>query len=421
LLRRVSFTAGLVFAAAACIGRAASACAQETPLAHYSNSSGSLQATLATRFDLDFFAPQRSPAWLIPETSAFLAPRASAFGEAFAGNSWYALTELRLDRGETPRAGSIEARVEQLFLRYSVSPALELQAGKFVTPFGNYPQRHSDPDEAFIRPPMPYDWPTLVTPDVVPSSNDVFISWKDRPELFRPDGVPPVWGVPYQVGAMVFGTHRSASYRLAVMNSAPSSVPSEWNSIRNVARRPSFVGSLGLQITPDLRTGVSFDYGPYMQEKLAFGSYPEGESADEFTQTLLGAEATYAREHLEIHGEFFYDEWYVPNVIDRPTDYSYYVESKLKLSPGLFIAARAAQIRFNRLQSPRFAERDPLGDPPPSPKLLWDYPCSRLELGAGYHFTSALTIRGQYQWTLQDRPRDLPDNLFSLQLRYDGF
>jgi hypothetical protein len=409
--------AGSIFAVAAALMLAPHSPirAQQSPLLSYTNNNGWLQATLSTRVEFDLYAPQSAAPWLIPETTTFVAPRASAFGEVFAGKSIYALTEIRVDRGEVPAARPMQLRIEQLFLRYSAGPALELQGGKFVSPFGGYPQRHANVGEAFIRPPLPYDWPTLVTPGIVPESNNEFIAWKDDPSFFRSVGVPPVWAVPYQVGAMAFGAHRGLSYRIAVMNSAPSSVPAEWNSIRNVVRRPSFVGALGLQITPDLRTGISVNHGPYMREDLASGAaYPAGEYADEFTQTLAGFDATYAREHVELHGEYLFDRWYVPNVIDRPTDYSFYVESKVKFSPGFFVAGRVAQMRFNRVtRSPDNIQTAQ------ETESLWDYPTSRIELGTGYRLTTALSMRAQYQWNIHQRPRDLDDDLLSVQLRFD--
>src|SRR5690606_21244389 len=93
------------------------------------------------------------------ETDPLVAGRLRVFADVFAGDRVYALVELRADRGEAPRDGSVEARVEQAFVRLTPSPqrALHVQLGKFALPFGGYAARHHTAEDPLIRPPIMYD------------------------------------------------------------------------------------------------------------------------------------------------------------------------------------------------------------------------------------------------------------------------
>lgn len=392
--------------------------AQRTPLVSYTQPSGFIQATLGARFDATFFAPHGARPWLIHDTASFIAPRASVFGEGFIGSAGYLFAELRVDRGELPATTPLELRIEQLFARISAGHVLSLQAGKFVSPFGSYAQRHGTDSDPFIRPPLAYEWPTMNTPGVVGDDTNDFLDWKFEPAKFRPIGVPPIWAVPYQVGVMTFGTVQKASYRLAVMNSAPSSIPPEWDRIADLWRRPSFVASVSYNATPALHAGASYDHGPFMRRQLAFGAYPAGKTGDDYDQTIFGIDAGYARDHVEVRGEFFVDRWEVPHVTKRALDYSYYIETKAKLSPGFFVAGRLAQIRFNEMT--RTAVRGTPNVPAPPTEEGWDFPVTRIQLGTGYQINQTLSLRGEYQWTVQHAATtDVRSRMLSLQFRID--
>ncbi len=387
--------------------------AQRTQLASYASADGTYQASLGVRADLTAYVPQDASPWLIRETDPFLAPRLSAYVETFAGRHWYGLAELRVDRGEAPAAGSMQFRIEQLFARYRTGARLELQAGKFVSPFGSYPQRHGTVSDPFIRAPLPYEWPTLVTPGAVASSTNDFIDWRDEPGVWRPIGAPPIWGVPYQLGGMAFGTVSDASYRIAIMNSSPSSIPREWDRLEDLWEHPSFVAALAYQFTPALRAGASVNHGPYMRERIENGALAAGRDRNDYQQTIAGIEATYAHRLVDLRGEFFVDQWDVPFVRGTPTDYSYYVEGRVKVTPGGFAALRLARMEFNEL------DWEIAGDGLTFRKEPWDYPVTRVQLGGGYQITETFSLRAEYQWTRKSLPAELRDNLFSIQLRID--
>jgi len=335
-----------------------------------------------------------------------VAPRASLLVDVFAGQRANALVEVRADRGEAPADRPLQLRVEQAWLRLSPLPGhdVSLQAGKFVTPFGGWPQRHASlAADPFIRPPLPYDYRTMICANFLPASGAGFVTWKDAPDFFRPMGAPPVWNAPYQVGAMVAGGWKGVSGRAAVMNSAPSSEPHEWNSLGTGKHGPSYVAHLGVQLVPELSVGASYDRGGYLIDAPGGAPLPAGEAIDHFFQELWGLEAAFARGPVEARAELIRDSWDVPNVPEYPRDVSWYGEAKVKLSPGLFAAARYSGIRFSRLA-------DGAGNEVP-----WDYAVDRVQLAAGYRLSRTTEVRAEYMLNSTDAPPHVGNDLFSVR------
>ena len=366
--------------------------------------SGAWQLDLSGRLDVEAYAPGAEPAWLIPETEPFLAGRARLFADLFAGDRVYGLLELRADRGEAPAAVPLQARVEQAFLRVTPSTRLPLavQAGKFVTPFGAYPQRHHTHADPFIRGPLPYEWPTMVVPTIVPPGTERFVAWKDEPAFFRPLGAPPVWGVPYQWGAMLLGWHAGVDVRAAVISAAPSSEPEAWGWDAERFRNPVWAAGAGWQVAPELRVGGSWVRGPYI-DRILQNELPAGWERHDYLQEMWGLETAWARGRLVVRGEAIADRWEVPNVSGDAWDFSYYLEGEVSLTPGLHAAARLAAIHFNEL--PVEGGR----------KETWDHRVQRVQLGGGYRFLPNAGLKAEVQLTRSAGPADPRDPLGALQ------
>jgi class 3 adenylate cyclase len=370
----------------------------------WSSADGVWQLAPSGRLEVDGYFPGEVPAGMLRTTHAFVAPGATLALDLFAGQRVYATVEARADRGEVPADRPLRVRVEQAFLR--VTPLaranLSLQAGKFVTPFGAWPQRHVQGD-AFIRPPLPYDYRTMVAACVLPGGPAGFVGWKNDPEIFRPIGAPPVWSAPYPSGVMLMAGWKSLGVRAAVLNSAPSSEPGEWNPDLHQRHGYSLVAHAGWQLSPELHLGVSLDHGPYLQDQWS-GPMAPGHTLNDYQQTLWGMEAAFARGPLEARGELLLDRWEVPNLPgNAPRDVSFYAESRLKLTPGVFAAARYSGIRFNRVADGTGARQ------------RWDYPADRLQLAAGYRLSRNTELRGEYLLASSSAPPEGGDDLLSLR------
>lgn len=383
----------------------------------YVSQSGFLQAFVSGRLDLEALRVGDSWAGLIdheggedplPEPQAPCARchvgmafpgeggtlpvhRLRIFADLFLGEHLYSLVELRSDRGHAPSDRSVEARVEQAFVRVSTATgSAGVQAGRFASPFGAYPMRHLTPVDPFIRPPLPYDYRTVMNRRVVPGDADLLLRWKDVPQFFRKPGVPPVWEVPYQWGAMAFGGLGPVDLRVAAMNSAPSSGPESWGFELDRFDDPSWVVALRARPTASVDLGISWNRGPWMEEPDAgtirpppdAGPDAEAPGWRDFDQELISVDVGFARGPLMARAEAILDRWEVPNVQDRPTEIAYSLELQSDLVAGLFVAARGGYVDFRPLD-------DGLGEASPRPggEATWDHDVYRWEGALGYRLS----------------------------------
>ncbi len=371
-----------------------------------SSESGSFQLGLSGRVILEGLAPGQNGSGLIEDSANFLSGRASIFADAYIGSHLLATGEFRLDTGEAPRKGVLTGRVEQAFLRYKpwLNQNLHIQYGKFVSPFGAYNQRHDTAADPFIRPPLMYDYRTMVSSRLIPRSNDRFIDWKYVPNFFRPVGSPVIWGNPYQVGAMFFGGFRNWDFRLAVMNSAPSSEPDMWNYQIGQKSHPSYVAHIGYRILPEFYLGVAYGTGPYLNDSV------RGSVKDDFNsykQKIWQVEFLFERGRTQVRGEAFHDTWEVENVRDNPVDISGYVEIKQKFLSGLYGALRYGTIRYNEIRRSS------------GTKEAWDFDIWRAQAALGYRVLRNLEVRAEYMHNRTGGLTDPRDDLFSIQCRLE--
>jgi len=376
----------------------------QRPLVSWLSPSGRYQLDVSGRLDVEGYFPSSEPAWLIPETDPLVAWRLRVFADVFAGDRVYGLIELRADRGEAPRDGNVEARIEQAFVRLTPLPrhALHVQLGKFALPFGGYAGRHHTAEDPLIRPPIMYDYRTAMVRTVAPAAQNGFLDWKDDPAK-RPVGAPVVWGVPYPWGALVRGGFGPVSVQAGVVSAVASSEPEAWGLDLDRFEAPGLVAGVEYRVTPELRLGASYHRGPFM-EPLTQGTLPDGAELTDFTQELWGAEAVYQRGRITLRGEAMLDEWELPNLTERPRDFSYYLEGSAKLSAGLFAAARWGELRFSRLEHSVRGEE------------AWDRDVRRVQLGLGYRLLRSLELRGEYMSTRTLEGVDPRDDLLSVQV-----
>lgn len=386
--------------------------------------SGRYQADLSGRLDLEVFVPDDSPPWIIPSTDPFVAGRLRLFLDLYAGDDVYGLVEFRADRGEAPSDDDLQARVEQAYLRVRpFSGPVELQAGLFASPFGGYPLRHHTVADPLIRPPLPYDYRTILSETMGPSGGFDFLFWKNQPRSrFRNDGRPVIWGVPYQLGGMIMTNLGPFYLHAAFMNGAPSSDPDTWDNFGGF-ENGSVVAGASVQIVPELRLSGWFDTGPWMQRveiiepvatdpeddpTFGFNAAPGGtlpESA--YSQTLWGVEALFQRGPVSLRGEAFLDTWDVPNVPDDARDVSWYAEGQVDVTAGLFAALRYGEIRFRDIDDPTGGE------------ARWDFDVTRWQFGLGYRIVRNLELRAEYMINETRAPGSAGDDLFSAQIWWE--
>jgi hypothetical protein len=349
------------------------------------------------------FVPQDTPAWHIGETDPFVAGRGRVFVDLFVGRRLFVSTELRVDRGQPARAGSLDAHLQQAFVRLTPIPGrnFRLQVGKFVGPIGSYPERAHSTADPFVRPPLLYDHRTVMSPDFVPLANDGVFTWKDTPHL-RANGLPVVWDVPYPIGATIVAGGRGLTLTAGVMNTAPSADPADWNRVTlEGPSGPSVVARATYQLIPELQAGLSYSRGSYMRPHVFDAAGPV--ASDRQLQEVRAIDASFRRGYLDVRGEVFFNRWEVYRVADDPRDVSYYLETRVTIAPGLFAAARYNAIHFREL-----ARQNGAPD-------RWDYDMQRWQVGAGYRLGRSSEVRGEYMKNRTRGRLDPRDDLVSMR------
>lgn len=340
----------------------------------YVSPGGAVQVTLSGQLDLEALAFSTSEFGLARagEGDVLLAPRLRLFTDVFLGDRLYGLVEVRGDRGDAPRAGEWDARLEQAFVRFTGGPGgrWSLQAGRFASPFGSYTRRHLTEVDFFVRPPLIYDYRTIMCPGIAPGTTTGFLTWRDRPDEFRDLGAPPVWGVPYQWGAMVTGAAGRVDVRLAAMNSVPASAPEAWGWDGERMRHPSVVAGVGVTLSPALSLGASYNRGPWLGE-LTRGFLPDGRDRWDYLQTLWSVDLTLARGPVMARAEAVRDQWDVPNLAQAPVEFGGSVEVQVDLAAGLTAAVRAGLLDFRPVDDAGAA-------------VDWDHDARRYEASLGY-------------------------------------
>ncbi len=358
----------------------------------YQSPSGFYQISWSGQLDLELLSMTQEQIGLVRGGGTFLAPRARLFSDLFAGQHLYGLLELSADGGEAPTRGLLEGRVEQAYMRFTDSGGtFALQAGLFANPFGSYAGTRLTELDLFVRPSLPYDYRTVISPAVVARNPAAFQTWRDDPAVFRAIGAPPVWQVPYPWGLMAMGTVHQLSYRAAVVNSAPSSEPRAWHPDAARFRHPSYIGALRVALSPALAVEGSYDAGPYMSP-IEFGTLPAGRRYWDYSRYIWSADVTYARGPMIASAEYLHDRWEVPNVGSDLVERGYVASVQSDLSAGVFAALRWSYLDFrpwNDVNGGHWTDD-------------WDYDVARAEASLGFRFARNVGMVGSL---LMDRQR----------------
>lgn len=308
--------------------------------------------------------------------------------------------EGRVDRGEPAESGdAVGARLEQYWLRGSIpeSALLNLELGKFAAPVGNFIPRSSARKNPLATFPLIYDQVTTFM-----RKSDTLaavLGRRDRPAV--KDWRVPIYRELYGVGGMVFGTWKNLTYSFAVMNTAPASWVFQWPLHAGDFRDPNYYLRLSYAVDASLSVGASASRGPYDRHDAA--GIPAGRDTGDYPQTLAGVDLHYAIGALDLSSEVYWTRLKAPLIGDLDL-WSWYVEGKYTILPGLFGAVRLAQMIFGSIDDAAGVSHQ------------WDRNLTRVEFGGGYFFTKNLFTKATMQLNHTMGGRQPHDNLFVVQV-----
>jgi hypothetical protein len=264
-----------------------------------------------------------------------------------------------------------------------------LTLGRFITPFGLFPQRQLPMDNTFIQPPAAYAYFSNISnslgfvPNLTATSDYVRGSGSSA-------GIPTVYFCAYATGAMlshdaIFDWLRAD---LAVSNVALGSTVNNTN-LSNY----NFIARLQVNPHPSVNIGLSGSHGSFFEE------VPENSDFGDlrrFTQSIAGLDYTLAYAFFELSGEALYSSYRVPwwspgqklffTDADGQlkeytlTKYDLYADLRLDMPflPGSYLAARYEYTGY-----PEFSDDMRIGQ---SNAGIWDNSMNRYAVAIGYKF-----------------------------------
>ena len=249
--------------------------------------------------------------------------------------------------GDAYGEGRTETDLEQAYLRYSFRPPLHLviEAGRMVTPIGNFSRRYLSHTNPLI-------------------------------------GSPDSYSVSYPVGLQVRGQAARFDFGVALLD-------------RPFVNEDYVPERIGRVLRPALVAGVTPAIGVRVGGYATRGTYlgpgstpmlPPGDEWRDFRSVVYGIDAQFSRGYFELNGDFARSSYEVPGVAQSVRGIAYFIEPKYTWTPRFFTA-----LRFERNDYPYI-----MGVAPG----IWIHDNADLfdvEVGAGYRFGPGTLLKVAYR------------------------
>ncbi len=342
-----------------------------------------LRARLSGTLDLEVYHFQQpAPGLIDSKIDNLFNPRLTLFLDAQLGSQFYFFAQSRLDRGFDPSDHGAQIRLDEYALR--ITPwedgRFTLQVGKFATVIGNWVPRHLSWDNPFVNAPLVYENVTPIRDKSAPASALDFVGSFDASKY---EFNPVIWGPSYASGLSVSGRFGQFDYAAEMKNASLSSRPSSWNITHNGFDQPSFDARIGFRPSQAWNFGLSAGDDAYFRSE-AEPTLPRGRDLDDYRELILGQDAGFAWHHLQLWAEVYEARFEVPRVGNADT-FAYYFETRYKFTPQLFGAVRWNQQLFGKID---------IG----SASRQWSNDLGRIDVAAGYRFTSHAQLKLQYSF-----------------------
>jgi len=360
------------------------------------------RARLSGTIDLEIYNfEQPTPGLIDSSRDDLFNPRLTLFLDAQLGSQIYFFTQARLDRGFDPSDHGAQVRLDEYALR--VTPwedgRFTVQTGKFATVVGNWVPRHLSWDNPFVNAPLVYENVTVISDKIAPYSAYNFAFPMHPFEKYSSN--PVIWGPSYATGISVSGRAGQFDYAAELKNASLSSRPESWNATEVDFDHPTLSGRVGFRPNQMWNFGFSASNGPYFRPE-AQQTLPLGRDIGDYRELLLGQDASFAWHHLQIWAEVYEARFEVPRTGNADT-LAYYLEAKYKFTPQFFGALRWNQQFFSKI------------DVGGGTKVRWGQDLGRVDLAAGYRFTSHTQLKLQYSFQQQTSGPDDNNHLFAAQ------
>jgi hypothetical protein len=362
-----------------------------------------LRTRLSGTLDLEIYHfEQPAPGLIDSGIDTLFNPRLTLFLDAQIGSQIYLFAQSRVDRGFDPSDNGAQIRLDEYAVR--VTPwddgRLTAQIGKFATVVGNWVPRHLSWENPFINAPLVYENVTAIRDKSAPFSPFDFVY---GPYYYQKYAFNPViWGPSYASGISLSGRVDRFDYAVEMKNASLSSRPESWTVTESGFEPPTFSGRVGFRPNEAWNFGLSASEGSYFRRE-AESTLPPGRDIGDYREFVLGQDAAFAWRHLQVWVEFYEARFEVPRVGNADT-FAYYIEAKYKFTPQLFGAIRWNQQLFADVTEPY------------SGSVGWSPDLERIDLAAGYRFTSHIQLKVQYSFQHETTSPGSDNHLIAAQL-----
>jgi len=316
--------------------------------------------------------------------------------------NWYINTRLQFDTWGTGQLNSMRLSLAELNWEPEDSP-FRISIGRFVNPFGLYPQRQLSVSNLFLNTPLAYGSGLNITSshgytfnyDSTYSTNQNYGYGYSSGRLSTISYAGYTTGI--QFSWLLFPEVMNLD--LVLSNAAPAS-QSHYTNLANWA------GMARLSFQPAIywQQGVSLSRGSFMESSEVNSDFSNLES---FSQTLLGTDWILAYSLFELSGEFIYSMWKVPGfdtdgfVVDKwdnlkkfdLENYSYYFD--LKYEPS-FLSGSFLALRFEELKFVKYEEEQGYYSTTPGVSFNWGSDVRRYSIAFGYKISTDVLFKIAY-------------------------
>lgn len=282
--------------------------------------------------------------------------------------------------------------------------ALNVSAGKILTPFGSFTRRQLSPDNPLIGSPLFFYYQTNVSPTSgYLDSTGILLS-----QSLYGGRLSTVYNGGYFVGVQAFGSFADdlLEYNVAVMNT-PLSSP---NTAVNLDKGVAFHGRVALHPAIWGTVGFSYCIGSFLDRSNVNNFLSTSGGTEQFKQSTAGMDLNLSYLFYEINAEYIFNRFNAPFII-----YDYTINppyrsglgnrSELDLSsnellieikidapfyPGLFIAGRYNTLSFGNIIDPSIT---------PGKSISWDNDVQKYAAGIGFKPARGVIIKVNYERT----------------------
>jgi hypothetical protein len=301
------------------------------------------------------------------------------------------------------RVQNHDATARGLYLRVRpfLGVPLAVQAGRIPPVFGRFSRRGYGQDNPLIGIPLAYQYLTTLRTTEIPPNTSSLLSVRGRGWLVAypggftgtaprelTTGIPVVSSMRWDTGVQAHAEAHGLAVTAAVTNGSLSNPRvDDDNHGKQVAGRVTW------SVRPWLDLGTSVARGAYIDHRVT-DALPAG-IASHGTQTAGAADAEISADYWVVRGEVIVSRWRVPAlespwISDALRSVASTLEARYKVSPQLYLAARAETLRFSRLSGATITP------------LSWDAAVTRAEVGAGYAVTRHVLAKGTFQYNWRD-------------------